>query len=74
MSDKDIWEKVLELAEEEKKQITKEEGEMTISEFCEISGMTRSSARRFLDKQVENGEISVRELPLGGGTRVYKPV
>jgi len=74
MSKEDIWKTVLELAEKEKEEITKREGEMTITEFCELSGMTRSSARRFLDNQVEEGKMSMRLLPLGGGTRVYKPL
>jgi len=74
MSKEDIWKTVLELAEEEIEQTTQQEGEMTVSEFSEISGMSRNRARRFLDRKVESGELEIRIIPLNGGTRLYKPI
>ena len=74
MSKEDIWKKVLELAEEEKLETTQQEGEMTVSEFSKISGMSRNRARRFLDRKVESGELKLRIIPINGGTRLYKPI
>ena len=74
MNKEDIWKEILEVAEEERIENTKQEGEMTISEFCEKTGLKRSIAIKFLYEQVRKGELNMRVLPISGGTRVYKPV
>ena len=74
MSKEDIWKEILEIAELERIENTKQDGEMTISEFCKKTGMKRSIAIKFLESKVEKGELIIRVLPISGGTRVYKPV
>jgi len=74
MNKEDIWKEILEVAEQENLESTKQPGEMDITEFMEQSGMKRSTARKFLDGKVEKGELTLRILPLSGGTRVYKPI
>ena len=74
MNKEDIWKEILEVAEEERIENTKQEGEMTISEFYKKTGMKRSVAIKFLENKVEKGELIMRVLPISGGTRVYKPV
>ena len=49
MNKKDIWKEILEIAEEERIDNTKQEGEMTISEFCKKTGMKSSIAIKFLE-------------------------
>ena len=73
MSKEDIWKEILEVAEQERIETTRQEGEMTISEFCEETGMKRSVAVKFLEDKVEKGELIMRVIPLSGGTRVFKP-
>jgi len=73
MKKENIWKVVLDNAEEEIHMVTKEEDEMTVTEFAEISGMSRKRARRFLDDKVKKGELELRVLPIGSGIRVYKP-
>jgi len=73
MSKEDIWKEILEVAEQERIENTKQEGEMSITEFCEETGMKRSVATKFLLGKVEKGELIMRVLPSSGGTRVYKP-
>ena len=73
MSKEDIWKEILEIAEQEKIETTKQEGEMTITEFCNRTGMKRSVAIKFLEDKVEKGELIMRVLPISGGTRVFKP-
>jgi len=74
MNKEDIWKEILEVAEKERIENTKQEGEMTVTEFCNKTGMKRAVAIIFLDKKVEKGELIMRVLPSSGGTRVYKPV
>jgi len=74
MKKENIWKLVLDSAEEEMYQTTQTPDEMTVTEFAEISGMSRKRARRFLDDKVKKGELELRVLPIGSGIRVYKPV
>ena len=73
MSKEDIWKEILEVAEQERIENTKQEGEMSITEFCEKTRMKRSVAVKFLERKVEKGELTLRILPISGGTRVFKP-
>lgn len=71
-----IW---AEIIEEEKKTATKRlDGEITIYEFMEETGLTRDQAKRTLKRRIENGEVLARKkvyLPeLGGSFTLYCPV
>lgn len=72
-----IWQEII---EEEKKSVVpdKEEGEMTVYDFMEMTGFTRDQAAKRLNKMVRNGTLTKRSKvyirELGSVYTLYKPV
>lgn len=73
MDKEKIWKEIFDDAQEEKKTSTKRPDEMSISEFAEQIGVSRTTAGRFLDERVQRGELEMRMIQANGGTKVYRP-
>lgn len=71
-----IWSEIIE--NEKKTSVSRLEGEMTIYDYMEQTGVSRDKARKRLSKLVAQGKLTVRKkihVPeLGGVFNLYRPV
>jgi len=71
-----IWEEIINSAKNEIK--LKKENEMSLKDFCNVTGMNVDAARKYLNRMIYEGKMTKRMTPnpagTGGSICLYEPI
>lgn len=64
----EIWEEIINIAKGREEEEKQQEGEITLYEFMDKTGMTIDKARKYLSRLAKDGKITKRKTP---GNQVF---